>query len=103
MENNLILHTNDEFYDYVLHYMCSNEEISKKINDFTYVSETNLKPFEYVPRYRREELSKEKKIKICSFEDTEFSFDSRFPSKHAFLSAPPEDNVEIAKQIFIIS
>ena len=83
MKKNLILHTNDEFYDYVLHYMCSNEEISKKINDFTYVSETNLKPFEYVPRYRRDELSKQRKIKICSFEDTEFSFD--FEDKEIFI------------------
>jgi SpoVK/Ycf46/Vps4 family AAA+-type ATPase len=75
MDKKLILHTNDEFYDYVLHYMCSKEDIAKNIDTFTYVSETNLKPFEYVPRYRRDELSKEKKIKICSFEDTTFSFD----------------------------
>lgn len=75
MDKKLILHTNDEFYDYVLHYMCSKEDIAKNIDTFTYVSETNLKPFEYVPRYRRDELSKEKKIKICSFEDTKFSFD----------------------------
>lgn len=74
MGKQLILHTNDEFYDYVLHYMCSIDDISKNIDNFTYVSESNLRPFEYVPRYRREELKKEKKIKICSFDDTEFNF-----------------------------
>jgi SpoVK/Ycf46/Vps4 family AAA+-type ATPase len=70
----LILHTHDEFYDEVLHYMCSNDNISKNIDEFTYVSERNLKPFEYVPRYKRAELDSHKKIKICSFNDTEFNF-----------------------------
>ena len=46
MDKKLILHTNDEFYDYVLHYMCSKEDIAKNIDTFTYVSETNLKPFD---------------------------------------------------------
>lgn len=85
MDKKLILHTNDEFYDYVLHYMCSEENISKNINSFTYVSESNLRPYEYVPRYRREELKKEKKIKVCAFEDTEFSFEFQDKNIHVNL------------------
>ena len=29
MDKQLILHTNDEFYDYVLHYMCSIDKYQK--------------------------------------------------------------------------
>ena len=68
MDKQLILHTNDEFYDYVLHYMCSIDEISKNIDTFTYVSESNLRLYGYVPRYRRV-IKKEKRLKICSFDD----------------------------------
>jgi hypothetical protein len=85
MDKNLILHTNDEFYDYVLHYICSKKEISDNINSFTYVSESNLRPYEYVPRYRREELKKEKKIKICAFEDTDFTFEFQDKNIHVNL------------------
>ena len=74
MDTTLILHTNDEFYDYVLHYMCSEKSIAENIKNFTYISESNLKPYEYVPRYRRSELEKENKVKICSFDDTTFDF-----------------------------
>ena len=74
MDKTLILHTNDEFYDYVLHYMCSEKSIAENIKNFTYISESNLKPYEYVPRYRRSELEKENKVKICSFDDTIFDF-----------------------------
>jgi SpoVK/Ycf46/Vps4 family AAA+-type ATPase len=74
MDTTLTLHTNDDFYDYVLYYMCSEKTIAKNIKNFTYISESNLKPYEYVPRYRRSELEKENKVKICSFDDTSFNF-----------------------------
>jgi len=74
MDKQLILHTNDEFYDYVLHYMTSDETISQNIDKITYISESNLRPYEYIPRYRRDAIRNDKKIKICSFDDTEFTF-----------------------------
>ena len=54
MEKELILFSNDEFFDYVVHYICSEENISKKINKFKYLSESTLKPFEYRRRSDKE-------------------------------------------------
>ena len=47
MENSLILLSNDEFYRYVLHYICSEEKLSTKVNQFNYLSESTLKPYEF--------------------------------------------------------
>lgn len=70
MENSLILLSNDEFYRYVLHYICSEEKLSTKVNQFNYLSESTLKPYEF-----RRRGEKELKIKICATEDTSFQFD----------------------------
>lgn len=70
MNKELILYSNDEFFDYVVHYICSEKNISKKINKFKYLSESTLKSFEY-----RRRSDKELKIKICEAEDTSFQFD----------------------------
>ena len=70
MDKELILFSNDEFFNYVVHYVCSENIISQKINKFKYLSESTLKPYEYK---RRGE--KELKIKICEAEDTSFQFE----------------------------
>ena len=70
MDKKLILFSNDEFFNYVVHYVCSENTISQKINNFKYLSESTLKPYEYK---RRGE--KELKIKICEAEDTSFQFE----------------------------
>ena len=70
MDKELILFSNDEFFNYVVHYVCSEDIISGKINKFKYLSESTLKPYEYK---RRGE--KELKIKICEAEDTSFQFE----------------------------
>tara|TARA_Y100000389_G_C17443080_1_gene509876 strand:- start:699 stop:1955 length:1257 start_codon:yes stop_codon:yes gene_type:complete len=101
MDKKLVLHTNDEFYDYVLHYICSKKDISDNINSFTYVSESNLRPYEYVPRYRREELNKEKKIKICAFEDTDFTFE--FEDKNIHLNLETYMNNGLPMKINMIT
>ena len=73
MEKELILFSNDEFFDYIVHYICSEENISKKINKFKYLSESTLKPFEY-----RRRGDKELKIN-----DTELDLESlKTPQLH---------------------
>ena len=74
MEKELVLYSNDEFYDFVLHYICSHEDLSKNVTSFRYLSESNLRPYEYRPR-RYKGKNKEKKVKICALEDTSFTFD----------------------------
>ena len=70
MDKELILSSHDEFYNYVLHYICSEEQLSEKVNKFNYLSESTLKPYQY-----RRRGEKEHKIKICATEDTSFQFD----------------------------
>ena len=74
MDKELVLYSNNEFYEYVLHYICSEENLSKKVKSFCYLEESNLRSYEYKPRFRKGD-NKEKKVKICSLEDTSFSFD----------------------------
>ena len=87
MEKELILFSNDEFFDYVVHYICSEESISKKINKFKYLSESTLKPFEY-----RRRSDKELKIKICEAEDTSFQFDYQEKIIHFHLETLTKNN-----------
>ena len=74
MNKELVLYSNNEFYDYVLHYICSEENLSEKVNSFCYLEESNLRSYEYKPRFHKGD-NKEKKVKICSLEDTSFSFE----------------------------
>jgi len=74
MDKELILYSNNEFYPHVLHYICSEENLSEKVNSLCYLEESNLRSYEYKPRFRKGG-NKEKKIKICSLEDTSFSFE----------------------------
>jgi ATP-dependent 26S proteasome regulatory subunit len=74
MDKELVLYSNNEFYPSVLHYICSEENLSEKVNSICYLEESNLRAYEYRPRYRKED-QKEKKIKICSLEDTSFFFE----------------------------
>ena len=60
MEKELVLYSNDEFYDFVLHYICSHEDLSKNVTSLRYLSESNLRPYEYRPR-RYKGKGKEKK------------------------------------------
>ena len=87
MDKELILYSNDEFFDYVVHYICSEENISKKINKFKYLSESTLKPFEY-----RRRSDKELKIKICEAEDTSFQFDYKEKVIHFHLETLTKNN-----------
>ena len=89
--NELILYSNDEFYDYILHYICSEEELSKNVNSFRYLSESNLRPYEYRPRYRKKE-NKEKKVKICALEDTSFDFELNNEKIHFILETIMENS-----------
>ena len=73
MNMELVLYSNDEFFNYVQHYICSEEKLSEKVSSFRYLSESNLKPYEYRPRYQKD--TKEKKVKICALEDTTFDFE----------------------------
>ena len=75
MDKELILYSTDEFYDFVLHYICSEELLSKNINEFRYISENNLRSYEYrARRYIKQEKDK-LKVKVCALEDTNFIFD----------------------------
>ena len=74
MDKELILYSNNEFYAHVLHYICSEENLSEKVNSLCYLEESNLRSYEYKPRFRKGD-NKEKKVKICSLEDTSFSFE----------------------------
>jgi SpoVK/Ycf46/Vps4 family AAA+-type ATPase len=74
MDKELVLYSNNEFYDYVLHYICSETTLSEKVDSFCYLEESNLRSYEYKPRFRKGD-NKEKKVKICSLEDTSFSFE----------------------------
>ena len=47
MDKELILLSNNEFYNYVLHYICSEEQLSEKVNKFNYLSESTLKPYHF--------------------------------------------------------
>ena len=87
MDKELILYSNDEFFDYVVHYICSEKNISKKINKFKYLSESTLKPFEY-----RRRSDKELKIKICEVEDTSFQFDYKEKMIHFQLETLTKNN-----------
>ena len=69
MHQELTLLSNDEFYNYVLHYVCSDDNISRNISKFKYLSESTLKPYEY-----RRRGEKDIKVKVCEANDTSFQF-----------------------------
>tara|TARA_Y100001935_G_C17311314_1_gene516512 strand:+ start:1205 stop:2461 length:1257 start_codon:yes stop_codon:yes gene_type:complete len=91
MEKKLVLYSNDEFYDFVLHYICSHEDLSKNVTSLRYLSESNLRPYEYRPR-RYKGKGKEKKVKICALEDTSFNFDFEGKNIHLNLESLEENN-----------
>ena len=68
MDSELSLYSNATFYKHVLHYVYSN--YSNKINKFEYLSESTIKPYEYIRRG-----SDMATVKVCNPTDTNFDFD----------------------------
>ena len=66
--NKLTLDSNSAFYKYVLHY--TYEFNKDKIHDFQYLSESTIKPYEYIPRNERN--NSENTIKMCAPSDIVF-------------------------------
>jgi len=91
MDKELVLYSNNEFYNGVLHYICSDKTLSEKVDSFCYIEESNLRSYEYKPRFRAID-EKEKKVKICAMEDTSFLFDSDGKQIHLKLETFEETN-----------
>ena len=68
--NTLTLDSNSAFYNFVCYY--TYEKNKNIIKDFTYLSQSTIKPYEYVPSYLRGKP--EYSIKMCSPNDLTFDF-----------------------------
>jgi len=66
----LTLDSNSAFYNYVCYY--TYEKNKDKIKDFKYLSQSTIKPYEYIPRSERGNT--EHSIKMCSPNDLTFDF-----------------------------
>jgi SpoVK/Ycf46/Vps4 family AAA+-type ATPase len=67
MESKLLLLSNTTFYKHVLHYIYST--YTEKINEFEYIAESTVKPYEYIRRGDRGT------IKVCNPTDTNFNIE----------------------------
>ena len=67
MDSELTLLSNTQFYKYVLQYIYTH--YTEQIKSFEYITESNVRPYEYVRRNERGT------IKVCSPNDTNFDVD----------------------------
>tara|TARA_Y100000590_G_scaffold1391_1_gene1764 strand:- start:1494 stop:2750 length:1257 start_codon:yes stop_codon:yes gene_type:complete len=70
MSSKLTLDSNSAFYNYVCYY--TYEKNKTKVKDFKYLSQSTVKPYEYIPRSERGNT--EYSIKMCSPNDLIFDF-----------------------------
>ena len=66
----LTLDSNSAFYNYVCYY--TYETNKDKVKDFQYLSQSTVKPYEYIPRSERG--NPDYSIKMCSPNDLTFDF-----------------------------
>ena len=77
MSSKLTLDSNSAFYNYVCYY--TYEKNKSKVKDFKYLSQSTVKPYEYIPRSERGNT--EYSIKMCSPND--LTFDLHFNNETA--------------------
>lgn len=73
----LYLNSNTDFYKYVLHFIFV--KYSEKIKQFEYLSQTNIKPYEYI---RRNDI---RNIKVCYPLDCDFEINYKGKMIHFYL------------------
>ena len=83
----LILLSNSSFYKQILHYTYTNQK--HIINDFEYITESTIKPYEYVQRNDRSKCT----VKVCNPYDSEFSFNYKDSTIHFKLETLKKDNI----------